>query len=119
MIRILFSVIDEKCLDARISDTFTKTHYIVIIDVNDKGDIVGMQCVPRTTKHSEEWEYKAFYIEPKSILLYEPDIIITREMGPHAVDIFHRSGIKVFLTEEETVSDALTAFKENRLQELF
>jgi len=53
MIRLLFSVIDEKCLDARISDTFTKTHYIVIIDVNDKGKTVGMQCVPRTKKHSE------------------------------------------------------------------
>lgn len=119
MTRLLFSVIDEKCLDARISDTFTKTHYIVIIDINEKGETVGMQCVLRTTKHSEEWEYKAFYIEPKSILSYKPDIIVTREMGPHAVDIFRRSGIKVFITEEETVSDALTAFKENRLKELF
>ena len=119
MTRLLFSVVDEKCLDARISDTFTKTHFIVIIEINKKGETIGMQCVPRTTRHSEDWEYKAFYIEPKSILIYNPDVIVTREMGPHAVDIFRQSGIQVFLTEEETVFDALTAFKENRLRELF
>jgi len=75
--------------------------------------------VCREPKNTQKWEYKAFYIEPKSILLYEPDIIVTREMGPHAVDFFRRSGIKVFITEQETVHDALTAFKETSCKNYF
>ena len=57
-------------------------------------------------------------IQAANLVLKENiDVLITGNIGPYAYDVLTRSNINIFTIKTMTVSDAIDAYKENKLTE--
>ncbi len=46
------------------------------------------------------------------------DAVITGNVGPNAFRVLNTAGVKIYLTEEQTVQEAIDALKEGKLNEV-
>jgi predicted Fe-Mo cluster-binding NifX family protein len=112
-VRIVVPVADEKGIDAQLSQHFGRAPFYAVIDLDEKGQVIGQSTVANTSEH-----FGGVGLPPDLILQQKPKALITYGMGPKAINIFQNAGVAVLRTEASVVRDVVTAYNNNELQEL-
>lgn len=111
--RIVVPVLDERGLNAKLSEHFGRAPYFAVIDIDENGHISNQQTVPNTSEH-----FGGAGRPPDRILQFKPDALITYGMGPRALGIFQAARVAVLRANASTVRDVITAYNQDELEEL-
>ena len=111
--RIVVPVSDDKGIDAQLSQHFGRAPFYAIIDLDEKGKVIGQGTIANTSEH-----FGGVGLPPDRILQLKPKALITYGLGPKALRIFQDAGVAVLRTEANIVRDVVTAYNNNELQEL-
>jgi predicted Fe-Mo cluster-binding NifX family protein len=113
MTRLIVPVVEEKGLDARISEHFGRAQYFTIIDLDEKGEIIGLKTVSNVGEHFGGSRYTH-----DSILDLKPDAIIVYGMGPRGLSSFQSAGVAVLRANSNIVKELVAAYVRGELEEL-
>lgn len=105
--RIVIPAEDSNELDAKLSMHFGRANFFAIVDLNDD---VKIRFEKNTGEHFGGGR-KASQI----ILEFKPDVVITHGIGTGALEKF-KGRVKVYKAQGETIREAISAFKEGKLQ---
>jgi predicted Fe-Mo cluster-binding NifX family protein len=111
--RIVVPVSDEGGINARLSEHFGRAPYFTIIDLDEEGHIIGQETIANTSEH-----FGGVGHPPDRILQLKPKALITYGMGPRALRIFQSAKVAVLRTNANTVRDVITAYNNDKLEEL-
>ena len=111
--RIVIPVEDEKGLKAQIAQHFGRAPYFAVVNLDDKGTIINVET------HANTGEHMGGFGHPhENIQTLEPNIIIAFGMGPGGLQSFKNAKTKVLKAEQNTVEEAIAAFRTGKLKEL-
>ncbi|MGD8506969.1 MAG: NifB/NifX family molybdenum-iron cluster-binding protein [Candidatus Bathyarchaeota archaeon] len=111
--RIVFPVLNEAGLNARLSEHFGRAPYFAVVDLDESGEVTSQKTVPNTSEH-----LGGSGKPPDRILELQPTALITYGMGPRALRIFQNARVAVLRSNANTVRDAIAAYNSNILEEL-
>jgi predicted Fe-Mo cluster-binding NifX family protein len=111
--RIVVPVSDEMGIDARLSQHFGRAPFYTIIDLDEKGQVIGQGTIANTSEH-----FGGVGHPPDRILQLQPKALITYGMGPRALRIFQSAKVAVLRTNVSTVREVVKAYNNNELEEL-
>ena len=112
-VRIVVPVSDEKGIDAHLSQHFGRAPFYAIIDLDEKGQVIGQGTIANTSEH-----FGGVGLPPDRILQLKPKALITYGLGPKALRVFQNAGVAVLRTEANIVREVVRAYNNNELQEL-
>jgi len=113
-VRIVVPVSDEKAIDAQLSQHFGRAPFYAIIDLDEKGHVIGQGTISNTSEH-----FGGAGLAPDRILQLKPKALITYGLGPKALRVFQNAGVAVLRSEvNTTVREVVRAYNNNELQEL-
>lgn len=105
--KICIPTMGENGLNNLVGEHFGRvpTYTIVDLDTND------VKVIPNTSHHM------GGQVDPPEIMAREGvDVMICQGLGRRAITMFEEFGIEVYIGASGTVKDAVTAFKQGRLQ---
>lgn len=111
--RLVVPVVDEGGLDALLSQHFGRAPYFSVIDVDEAGRVVKHDTIANVSEH-----FGGVGRPPDRILQLGPTALITYGMGPRALHIFQAARVAVLRTTATTVSEVITAYNHDALEEL-
>jgi len=111
--RIVIPVSDEKGLDSVLSQHFGRAPFYAIIDLDEKGKIIGQGTIANTSEH-----FGGVGLPPDRIMQLKPKALVTYGLGSKALQMFQAGGVAVLRTEAESVKQVVDAYNNNELQEL-
>jgi predicted Fe-Mo cluster-binding NifX family protein len=111
--RIVVPVSDDRGIDAQLSQHFGRAPFYAIIDLDEKGNVIGQGTIANTSEH-----FGGVGLPPDRILQLKPKALITYGLGPKALRIFQDAGVAVLRTEANIVKEVVKAYNNNELQEL-
>jgi len=111
--RIVVPVLDEKGIDAQLSEHFGRAPYFVIIDLDDEGHVIGQGTISNTSEH-----FGGVGNASDRILQLQPRALITYGMGPRAIRLFQNAGVAVLRSDVNNVREVVRAYNNNELEEL-
>ena len=112
-VRIVVPVSDEKGIDAQLSQHFGRAPFYAIIDLDEKGQVIGQGTIANTSEH-----FGGVGLPPDRILQLKPKALVTYGLGSKALRVFQNVGVAVLRTEANTVREVIRAYNNNELQEL-
>jgi predicted Fe-Mo cluster-binding NifX family protein len=112
-VRIVVPVVDESGLESRISEHFGRTPFFALIDLNEKGQVIGQKIVPNAGEHFGGGGKRADFI-----LNLKPNAIIAYGMGPRGLSIYQSERVAVLRANADTVKDVIAAYNREELEEL-
>ena len=112
-VRIVVPVSDEKGIDAQLSQHFGRAPFYAIIDLDEKGQVIGQGTIANTSEH-----FGGAGLPPDRILQLKPKALVTYGLGSKALRVFQNVGVAVLRTEANTVREVVRAYNNNELQEL-
>ena len=112
-VRIVVPVSDERSIDAQLSQHFGRAPYYVIVDLDEKGNVVSESTIPNTSEH-----FGGVGLPPDRIIQLKPKALVTYGLGSKALKMFQDAGVAVLRTEVNTVREVVNAYKNDELQEL-
>jgi len=112
-VRIVVPVSDEKGIDAQLSQHFGRAPFYAIIDLDEKGQVIGQGTIANTSEH-----FGGVGLPPDRILQLKPKALVTYGLGSKALRVFQNVGVAVLRTEANTVREVVRAYNNNELQEL-
>ncbi len=112
-VRIVVPVSDEKGIDAHLSEHFGRAPFYAIIDLDEKGQVIGQGTIANTSEH-----FGGVGLPPDRILQLKPKVLVTYGLGSKALRVFQNVGVAVLRTEANTVREVVRAYNNNELQEL-
>lgn len=113
MERIVVPVLDDRGLNAQLSEHFGRAPYFAVIDVADDGQIVAQQAVANISEH-----FGGVGRPPDRILQLNPSALITFGMGPRALAIFQQARVAVLRANANTLKAVIAAYTQDQLEEL-
>jgi predicted Fe-Mo cluster-binding NifX family protein len=111
--RIIVPTENQQGLNARLAEHFGRAPYYVVVDLGEDGEISDVKTVPNVGEHAGGMGYSH-----DNLLQYQPKAIIVYGMGPRGLMTFQNAGIAVLKANANTVSEVVTAYKEDKLMEL-
>ena len=112
-VRIVVPVSDDRGIDAQLSQHFGRAPFYAIIDLDEKGNVIGQGTIANTSEH-----FGGVGLPPDRILQLKPKALITSGLGSKALRVFQDAGVAVLRTEANIVRDVVKAYNNNELQEL-
>jgi predicted Fe-Mo cluster-binding NifX family protein len=112
-VRIVVPVSDEKGIDAHLSEHFGRAPFYAIIDLDEKGQVIGQGTIANTSEH-----FGGVGLPPNRILQLKPKALVTYGLGSKALRMFQDAGVAVLRTEVNTVREVVNAYNNDELQEL-
>jgi len=112
-VRIVVPVSDEKGIDAQLSQHFGRAPFYAIIDLDEKGQVIGQGTIANTSEH-----FGGVGLPPDRIMQLKPKVLVTYGLGSKALTMFQDAGVAVLRTEVNTVREVINAYNNNELQEL-
>jgi predicted Fe-Mo cluster-binding NifX family protein len=112
-VRIVVPVLDEKGIDAQLSEHFGRAHYFAIIDLDDEGHVIGQGTISNTSEH-----FGGVGNASDRILQLQPRALITYGMGPRALRLFQNAEVAVLRSDVNNVREVVRAYNNNELEEL-
>ena len=112
-VRIVVPVLDEKGIDAQLSEHFGRAPYFAIIDLDDEGHVIGQGTISNTSEH-----FGGVGNPSDRILQLQPRALITYGMGPRALRLFQNAGVAVLRSNVNNVREVVRAYNNNELEEL-
>ncbi len=111
--RIIVPAASQEGLKANLAEHFGRAPYFAVVDLNDNGEITNVKTVPNVGEHAGGMGYTHDHI-----LGLQPNAIIVYGMGPRGLNTFQNGGVAVLKANAKTVGEVVTAYKEDKLQEL-
>ena len=111
--KIVVPVDESKGLDSRLSQHFGRVPFFMSVELGDAGLVVSEICVPNDSEH-----FGGSGLPPERIQLLNPDAVVTYGMGTRALNMFQAAKIAVLRTNAQTVKDVISAYVQDRLEEL-
>ncbi len=111
--RIVIPIVEERGMDAPLSQHFGRAPYFFVVDIDEKGDVVAQRAVPNTSEH-----FGGTGTPAERILELKPNAVITYGMGPRALNYFQGARVAVLRAEANTAGEAVSAYKDDVLEEL-
>jgi predicted Fe-Mo cluster-binding NifX family protein len=111
--KIVVPVEDQKGLDAPLAQHFGRAPYYAVVEFDGNGKVENVKTVPNVGEHAGGTGYSH-----DRILEYQPTAIIVYGMGPRGLISFQNAGVAVLKANANTVSEVVTAYREDKLQEL-
>jgi len=111
--RIVIPTIDNGGLNARVSEHFGRAPYFTVVDLDEKGNVVSVNTVENTGEH-----FGGRGRAKDQILTLNPTAVIVYDMGPRALTGFQEARVAVLRANTEIVKDLISAYKEDKLEEL-
>lgn len=112
-VRIVVPVSDEKGIDSHLSQHFGRAPFYAIIDLDEKGQVIGQGTIANTSEH-----FGGVGLPPDRILQLKPKALVTYGLGSKALRMFQDVGVAVLRTEANTVREVVSAYNNDELQEL-
>ena len=111
--RIVVPAASQDGLNAYLAEHFGRAPYFAVVDLNENGEIADVKTVPNVEHNTGRMG------QPHDVVLnLQPNAIITYGMGRRGIASFQAVGIAIFKANANRVSDVISAYKENKLQEL-
>jgi predicted Fe-Mo cluster-binding NifX family protein len=111
--RIVIPVASQDGLNAYLAEHFGRSPYFAVVETDDNGEVITVKTVsnvPHSTGRTGQ---------PHEVVLgLKPNVIIAYGMGRRGISSFQSFGIAVLRANANTVSEVITSYKENKLQEL-
>lgn len=111
--RIVVPVVEERGLNARLSEHFGRAPYFAVIDLDENGSISSQRTVSNISEH-----FGGTGRPPDRILQLRPTVLITYGMGPRALGIFQSARVAVLRANANTVEGVVAAYNNDELEEL-
>ena len=111
--RIVVPTTGQEGLNATLAEHFGRAPYFAVVDLNDNGEVANVKTVPNVGEHAGGMGYTHDHI-----LGLQPNAIIVYGMGPRGLNTFQSAGVAVLRANANTVGEVVTAYKEDKLQEL-
>lgn len=111
--RVVVPSEDQKGLDARLAQHFGRAPYYTVVDLDENGKVSSVKTIPNIGEH-----FGGVGEAHGHLLELKPNAIIAYGMGPRGLISFQNAGIAVLKANANTVSEVITAYKEDKLQEL-
>jgi len=112
-VRIVVPVSDEGGIDSHLSQHFGRAPFYAIIDLDEKGQVIGQGTIANTSEH-----FGGVGLPPDRILQLKPKALVTYGLGSKAIKMFQDAGVAVLRTEANTVREVVNAYNNDELQEL-
>jgi predicted Fe-Mo cluster-binding NifX family protein len=112
-VRLVVPSSEERGLDSQLSQHFGRAPFYVVVDLDDKGNIIKDSEIPNTSEH-----FGGVGVPPDRIIQLKPNALVTYGLGSKALAMFQTAGVAVLRTEANTVRDVVSAYNNNELQEL-
>lgn len=109
--RILIPTEDSE--GAVVAGHFGRAPYFAVVDLDESGSIVEKSVYPNAGEHSGGRGHAH-----DNVLRLQPTIIIVYGMGPRGIASFQRQSIAVLKANSGSVSEVITAYTSNELNEL-
>ena len=115
MKKLVIPIEESKEENSIISDHFGRSPLFAIVEVSDNS-ISSIKMVKNVGEH---FGGQGGTCSPvTSIINQNPDALITKGMGPRALQILQEKGIAVFATECNTIKEAIESYKNGGLVNL-
>ena len=111
--RIVIPAANQEGLKANLAEHFGRAPYFAVVDLNDEGNVTNVKTVPNVGEHAGGMGYTHDHI-----LEVQPNAIIVYGMGPRGLNTFQEAGVAVLRANAKTVGEVITAYKDDKLQEL-
>jgi len=111
--KIVVPTVDDSGLDSMLAEHFGRAPYFTVIEIDEKGEISSLRAFPNTGEHAGGRGYAH-----DLILELKPTAVIVYGMGPRGLIGFQNAGIAVLRANADTVREVVSAYKEDRLDEL-
>lgn len=98
----------EKNLDAEFDPRFGRCKYFAIVDLDTGEHVIEENDAVAAMRG-------AGVKSPQFLAQQGVSAVVTGHVGPNASRALQAAGIKVYITDSGTVSDAITAFEEGKL----
>ena len=112
-VRVVVPVVDEKGMNALLSEHFGRAPFFAVADINETGEIVGLKTIPNVSEHFGGSGQRADFI-----LQLKPNAIITYGMGPRGLNIYQSVRVAVLRANANTVREVIAAYNKDELKEL-
>ena len=111
--RIVVPVSGERGIDYKLSQHFGRAPFYAIIDLDNKGQVIGQGTIANTSEH-----FGGVGLPPERILQLKPKALVTYGLGSKALRIFQDAGVAVLRTEANNLTEVVKNYNNNELQEL-
>jgi len=105
--RLLIAINENKGEESKLSEHFGRCPYFAIYDTNTK----DIEIVENKLDHSNQNKTPV-----DQIMIFKPDIVFSKGMGPKAIELFNKKGIKIKTGPYTIVKDVIANI--NNLEEL-
>jgi predicted Fe-Mo cluster-binding NifX family protein len=111
--RIVVPTESQEGLNANLAEHFGRAPYFAVVDLNENGEVANVKTVSNVPHNTGRTG------QPHDVVLgLKPNAIIAYGMGHRGISSFQSVGIAVLRANANTVNEVITAYKENKLQEL-
>ncbi len=111
--KIAIPVEDENGLDAKVAEHFGRAPYYAVVELDEDGKVSNVKTVPNRGEH-----FGGVGEAHGQLLKLKPNAIIAYGMGPRGLMSFQDAGIAVLKANASKVSELVSAYKDDKLQEL-
>jgi predicted Fe-Mo cluster-binding NifX family protein len=111
--RIIVPTENQQGLNARLAEHFGRAPYYAIVELGENGEVSNVKTVPNVGEHAGGRGFSHDHI-----LVYKPTVLIVYGMGPRGLFTFQNAGVAVLKANANTISEVISAYKNDRLQEL-
>ena len=112
-VKVVVPVVDEKGMNALLSEHFGRAPFFAVVDINEKGEVVGVTTISNVSEHFGGSGQRADFI-----LQLKPNAIITYGMGPRGLNIYQSVRVAVLRANANTVREVIAAYNKDELEEL-
>jgi predicted Fe-Mo cluster-binding NifX family protein len=111
--RIIVPAASQDGLNAYLAEHFGRAPYFAVVDLNENGEVTNVKTVANVPHSTGRMG------QPHDVVLgLQPNAIIVYGMGRRGIFSFQNAGVAVLRANANTVKEVITAYKENKLQEL-
>ena len=111
--RIIVPTENQQGLNARLAEHFGRAPYYTVVEFGDDGEVSNVRTVPNVGEHAGGMGFSHDHI-----LEYRPTALIVYGMGPRGLNTFQSAGVAVLKANANTVSEVISAYKNDALPEL-
>jgi predicted Fe-Mo cluster-binding NifX family protein len=111
--RVVIPTEDQNGLKARLAEHFGRAPYYTIVELNENGEVSNVKTAPNVGEHAGGMGFSHDHI-----LEHKPTALIVYGMGPRGLTSFQDAGVAVLKANANTVSEVISAYKNDALPEL-
>jgi predicted Fe-Mo cluster-binding NifX family protein len=111
--RVIVPTENQEGLNAKLAEHFGRAPYYTVVDLGENGEVSNVKTVPNVGEHAGGMGFSHDHI-----LEHKPTALIVYGMGPRGLTSFQDAGVAVLKANADTVSEVISAYKNDALPEL-